>query len=369
MAKTKYWDINNILSKHCLYNLVYGERSNGKTYGVLQYALEQYFENGSELAIIRRMEEDFRGKRGASMFESLINNGVIKKLSKGKWNSIKYYSQRWYFQNVNSDKDETITDEKPFAYAFALSSMEHDKSTSYPRIRTIFFDECLTRGYYLPDEFILFTNVLSTIIRERDDVTIFMAGNTINKYCPYFAEMGLTNVKKQKQGTIDIYTYGDSDLCVAVEYADSPNKQKKSDKYFAFNNPKLHMITKGEWELDLYPHLPLKYLQKNIIYMYFIKFDNETLQCEIISAKDTETKRDVLFTYIHRKTTEIRDNDGLYMVYTNETSPLHNYRKNILKPTTDIERKILSFYAKDKVFYQDNDVGETIRNYMMTCSK
>ena len=364
--KTRYWNVRNILSRQCLYNLVIGERSNGKTYGTLEYALEEYFKNGSEIAIIRRMEEDFRGKRANQLFAPLIKNGVIEKLSKGKYNSVKYYSQRWYLQHLEEKKENCYTDETPFAYAFALSSMEHDKSSSYPNIRTIIFDEFLTRNIYLNDEFVTFQNVLSTIIRDRDDVIVFMLGNTVNKFCPYFKEMGLTNIKKQEQGTIDVYTYGDSGLRVAVEFTgnkDHPTP-KKSDVYFAFNNPKLEMIKKGAWEIDIYPHLPCHYLPKDIKYMYFIKFDGEILQCEIIKVIEPETKRTVIFTYIHRKTTEIKDNGGRYLVYQEEFSPLRNYKRRITKPSSDIEKLILSFYKEDKVFYQDNDVGEIVRNYL-----
>lgn len=366
--KNNYWNISNILSKNCIYNFIYGERSNGKTYGVLQYGLEQYFKRGSEIAIIRRMDEDFKQKRGASMFNALLENGVVQKLSKGKYNSIKYFSQRWYFQHIDEDKKKTYTEEEPFAYAFSLSSMEHDKSTSYPRVRTIFFDECITRDYYLPDEFVLFQNVLSTIIRERDDVLIFMAGNTVNRDCPYFKEMGFTNIKKQIAGTIDVYTYGDSDLRVAVEYCGtSKEKSKKSDKYFAFDNPRLKMITKGAWEIDIYPHLPIKYKPKDIIYKFFIVYNDETLQCEVISTKEPESKRDVIFIYVHRKTTPIKDDDGNYMVYQQEYNPLPNYRRKITKPINDVERKIVQLINMDKMFYQDNDVGELIRNYLMWC--
>ena len=121
------------------------------------------------------------------------------------------------------------------------------------------------------------------------------------------------------------------------------------------------MIKSGVWEMDIYPHLPIKYKPKDIIYMYFIEFDNETLQCEIIDVEDT------LFTYIHRKTTEIKDNDGYYMVYSTQTSPKPNYRKKITKPVTDLEKKIVSFFIRDKVFYQDNTVGEIVRNYIDWC--
>lgn len=366
MAKNKYWDINKILSYHAHYNVVFGERSNGKTYGTLQYGLERYFSGKGKIAIIRRWEEDFRGKQASTMFDSLITNGVIYKLSKGRWNGVIYQSHRWYMckRDIDNPKNVLIDDE-PFAYAFALSSDEHYKSSSYPEITLIVFDEFLTRNVYLPDEFIKFTSILSTIIRLRTNVIIFMLGNTVNKYSPYFVEMGLTNIKKMERGKIDIYHYGDSGLTVAVEYSDFPTKEKKSNMYFAFNNPKLEMIRTGAWEMDIYPHLPCKYKPKDIIYKYYIQFDGETLQCEIINVKN-ENNDDLLFTYIHRKTTEIKE-DGYSMVYSDVSSPLENHRKKITKPVYDIEKKIVSFFIKDKVFYQDNQVGEIVRNYLAYC--
>lgn len=366
MAKTKYWDIRNILSRNAYYNIVFGERTNGKTYGVLQYGLERYFSGKGKMAIIRRWEEDFRGKQASTMFDSLIANGVINKLSKGRWNGVVYQSHRWYLckREIDNPKNVEIDDE-PFAYAFALSSDEHYKSSSYPHITLVLFDEFLTRNTYLPDEFVKFTSILSTIIRLRTNVIIFMLGNTVNKYSPYFTEMGLKNIKNMERGKIDLYTYGDSGLTVAVEYSDFPTKEKKSNVYFAFNNPKLEMIRNGAWEMDIYPHLPIKYKPKDIIYKYYIQFDNETLQCEIINVTD-ENKNNLLFTYIHRKTTEIKE-DGYSIVYSQISSPLPNHRKKITKPVTNLEKRIVSFFLKDKVFYQDNEVGEIVRNYIAWC--
>lgn len=366
MGKTKYWNIQNILSRNALYNVVFGERSNGKTYGVLQYGLERYFSGKGKMAIIRRWEEDFRGKQASTMFDSLIANGVISKLSKGEWNSVIYQSHRWYLckRDIQNPKN-VIVDDSPFAYAFALSSEEHYKSSSYPDITLVLFDEFLTRNTYLPDEFVKFTSILSTIIRLRTNVVIFMLGNTVNQYSPYFAEMGLTNIKKMEKGRIDVYKYGDSGLTVAVEFSDFPTKEKKSNMYFAFNNPKLEMIRSGAWEMDIYPHLPCKYKPKDIIYKYYIEFDGERLQCEIIETKD-ENGTDLLFTYIHRKTTEIKE-DGYSIVYSDVSSALPNHRKKITKPVTDIEKNIVAFFMRDKVFYQSNEIGEIVRNYIAWC--
>jgi len=96
----------------------------------------------------------------------------------------------------------------------------------------------MTRQGYLQNEFILYCNLLSSLIRNREDAVIYMCANTVNRYCPYFKEMGLKDVDTMPQGQICIYTYGNADLTVAVEYCDPVKATEKvASKYFAFDNP------------------------------------------------------------------------------------------------------------------------------------
>ena len=358
--RQKYYSLKNILAKKAQYNVIFGERSNGKTYAVLKYGLQHYAERGEQLAIVRRWQDDFTGKRGATMFDALVSNNEVSRATGGQWTGVYYYGSRWFLCRYEDGK--RVTDEKPFAYGFSVSSMEHDKSTSYPCITTICFDEFLTRTTYLQDEFVLFMNVVSTIIRHRTNVTIFMLGNAVNRYCPYFKEMGLTHISDMKPGDIDIYRYGDSELAVAVEYT-IPNKQgKASDFYFAFDNPKLSMITGGAWEIDIYPHIPRKYKPSDVAFVYYINFDGALLQCEIICQSDCT------FTFIHRKTTRL-ENPEASIVYSMDFSPRPNYSRKITKPTNSVEKRIAEHFIKDKVFYADNEVGEIVRNYLIWCGK
>lgn len=365
MNKIKYYTLNKILAENADYNIIYGERSNGKTTAVEAYALQDYIKSDykNQFAIIRRWEEDYKGKNGSEMFSGIVNLGWVEEWTKGKYNSILYYSQRWYLIKYDKDGNKIKQAEEPFAFGFSITSEEHYKSTSYPNVKTILFDEFITRSYYIPDEFVKFQNLLSTIIRLRVDVKIFMCGNTVNKYCPYFSEMGLTGISKQKRGTIDIYTYGETTLKVAVEYSDFETKSKKSNKYFAFNNPKLQMIKSGSWEIAIYPHLPIKYKPCEVKYIYFIKFNDDILECKIIHSNELKCN----FTYIHRKTTEIKDNKTL--VFDTQPNVRKNYRQKITSIHDELGRKLYSFYLKNKVFYQDNEVGEIIRNYIIWCKK
>ncbi len=358
----KYYSLTNILSKNAQYNIIFGERSNGKTYAILKHIIEEYCKTGHQGALVRRWKEDFRGKRGAQLFDAFANGDMIAQLTNHKYTTIYSYAGKWHLAYKDPITNKLVADEKPFCFGFALSDMEHDKSNSYTNVKTIFFDEFLTRQYYLPDEFVTFMNVVSTIVRQRTDVTIFMAGNTVNQYCPYFTEMGLTHIKDMTKGSIEVYKYGESKLRVAVEYADSLTKQgKPSDIYFAFDNPKLSMITGGTWEMAMYPHLPYKYKPQDIVFKYFMKFNDELLQCEIVNINST------VFTYIHRKTTPIQ-NDNKDFIFSFEYDPRPNHIRNIRKSHNKISRKLGEFFAENRVFYQDNEVGEIVRNYLVQCN-
>ena len=105
MAKEKFYTLDNILTYNADYNIIYGERSNGKTTAILRYGLEEHIKSGykSQLAIIRRWEEDFKGRNGSQMFENIVHLGWVKELTKGKYNAIYYYSKRWFLCSYDND--------------------------------------------------------------------------------------------------------------------------------------------------------------------------------------------------------------------------------------------------------------------------
>lgn len=362
LTDNQFYSLSHILAQGAQYNMVIGERSNGKTFAALEYGLTQYVQSGKQMAYVRRWKEDYRGKRGENLFSGLISANKIEEITAGQWTQTRYYSGKWHLAKYDADLDKLVYDETPFCYGFSISDQEHDKSSSFPNITTIVFDEFMTRQYYLPNEFVLFTNVLSTIIRHRSDVKIFMLANTVNKYCPYFKEMGLKHITEMEQGDIDVYTYGTSSLKVAVEYCKPSEKGKASDVYFTFNNPALQMITGGAWEIDMYPHLPRKYRRSDVIFNFYINFDDTLLDCEVIALPDCS------FIYIHEKTTPIKD-ESTSLIFSDQYDPRPNFVRNLRKPPNTICKRIASYFKNDKVFYQDNEVGEIVRNYLMYCQQ
>lgn len=366
--KEKFYSLDNILEKRCQYNMIIGERSNGKTYAVEKYIIERAWKYHEQGAIIRRYRLDFQGKRGGAMFAPLVENGEITEITGGEWTGVYYYASQWYFcRRAETDENRIEKSEEPFCYAFALTEMEHDKSSGYPGVTTIMFDEFMSRMGYVADEFVLYMNTLSTIIRYRDNVKIFMLGNTVTKDCPYFKEMGLDHIQKMEQGTIDVYTYGQSKLKVAVEFCGSSDKKarkKPSDVYFAFNNPRLQMITgTGHvWELGIYPHKPIDFTPKDIKFIYFISYNDNLLQCEIVMSGNYN------FTFIHPKTTDLRHPEK-DLIFDTESNPLYNYSRKLGQGTSPIMSRIVTYYRDEKIFFSDNETGEVLRNYLDWCKR
>ena len=66
MESNAFYSLDKILAQNADYNIIYGERSNGKTTAVLRYGLDDHIKSGyvNQIAIVRRWEEDFKGKNG-----------------------------------------------------------------------------------------------------------------------------------------------------------------------------------------------------------------------------------------------------------------------------------------------------------------
>jgi hypothetical protein len=359
----EFYNLKRIDQRKALYNMIIGQRSNGKTYAVIQEkCVKAYFKNGARLALIRRFKEDLAPRNIGELLTPHLP--LIEKLSKGRFNSIKYYNREFWFCRRN-DKDE-IEDisETSVIKCFSLNTWESAKGADNGFFETILFDEFLTRGFYLKDEFVIFTQILSSIIRNRDGTTIYMLANTVNKYCPYFAEMGITNIDKMEQGTIDLYRYGNSDLTVAVEYCADSGASKKINKYFAFDNPRLQMITTGSWETDSYPHCPVDYEKEDILYHAFIDFSGALIHGEVVRYIDTYTRNKHLFVFFYKQTKEM-ELDEVEVLYTDRADSNVLHCHSARERPTKRHELFINLISTHNDFYCSNEVGEIVRNWKM----
>src|SRR5699024_2860422 len=145
---------------------------------------------------------------------------------------------------------------------FAVSQATHYKSNSYPNVGTIMFDEFMRADHvYLVDEVVQFLNLVSTIVREKDDATIFLIANTVSWNSPYFKKFGLRDISKMKPGDLAEFTYKkkratgeDIVMRIAVEYCQDTASYggKASDVYFVIDDDRVNMITDGSFAIPEY---------------------------------------------------------------------------------------------------------------------
>lgn len=244
----KYYSLTKILATKADYNLIIGQRSNGKTYACCKFMLEAYKKTRRRFAYIRRWADDLKGFRAEELFSPLAD--VVEKIF-GEGYYIRYYRHKYYLCNEADEKIDVI------GYALALSEASHTKSVAYVNVKYILFDEFIQMSgeRQLTDERAKFENTLSTIIRDKQDVVIFMCANTVSKFSPYFIYFGI-DINKVKQGTIFTKELPIDDskgiLRVSIEYCEYNEEiGKKVSKYTTSK-----MIRTGQWEIPPTDDIP-----------------------------------------------------------------------------------------------------------------
>lgn len=353
----QYYDIKPIDDTNAVYRMIIGQRSNGKTYSVCKHIIENYFSKGYRSAYIRRWDEDIQPKHLSSLFAPHYK--LIEELSGGQYNSVSYRAKEFHLVYVDEDGKITAKDPEAFCVTASINTAEHTKGQDRGEVHLILFDEFMTRNGYLTNEFVQYCNLLSSLIRDRSDTIIYMLANTVNRYCPYFEEMGLKDIESMPQGEVYVYTYGNSDLTVAVEYCDPVKATEKvASKYFAFDNPQLEMITSGAWELMFYPRPPYKIFKEDIKRLFYIQFGEQLLCGEIVKNKTD------LFIFFHPQTKDvtIKDKD---VFYTDQFTTSICHVRFLKDQPTELHKLIANLIIKKSVCFSDNETGELFRNWLI----
>ena len=358
--KQRFYNIKNLLSKNAQYNILLGERSNGKSYATKYMMLWEafheldyfgYLEKNKiskkryQFAYIRRWQDEVKARDVELYFADM----PIADITNGKYNGVECYRRDIYFKFT--DDNGVSTRGKKIGSAFALTGVTHYKSLAFPLIGNIVFEEFITNQGYIGHEVDNLTDLVSTIAR-RDSVRVFMIGNTINRLCPYFTEWGLTHVKEQAQGTIDIYTHSTNqideegqpiEIVIAVEYC--ANSGKNSQMFFG---KKSEMITSGTWSTSEFPHLPRPINTYHIKYSIYYKYNQFAFRIDLIC--DNKER----FLYVSDAPSEVPQR--IKRVVTDDFTT-SKYATYYLTEKTRYDTIIIELLAQHKVFFSSNLTG------------
>lgn len=205
--------------------------------------VNNFIDTGKKFAYVRRTADQIRRRDMKVLFKD-INDLASQPEILG--DTIKYDTENG-FHFFNDDGQMTI-----IGYPFSIEEGVKRKGIPWNDINLIFFDEFLEYGRKIVDEVPLFLNLISTIVRTREDVVIYMCANTVSKASVYFDLFGI-DYKQLKRG--HIYTFKHiGGVTGAIERCFAPatgSKNKVTNKYIGFdNNPTSDMILYGEWEYD-----------------------------------------------------------------------------------------------------------------------
>ena len=194
---SQYYDSSEIDKLHAIYNLIIGQRSNGKTFCICRKIIDAYIDDNVQSSYIRRLKEEIVGMALTTLFDP--HSDYIKQKTNNKFNGVHYYRRAFYLcryeKKQTGETERVATDKKPFCRCYAINIAETTKGADPGPQRYVLFDEFITRRYYINNEFVHFQNLLSSLIRDRSGTTIYMLANTVNKFCPYFAEMGVSDIQ------------------------------------------------------------------------------------------------------------------------------------------------------------------------------
>lgn len=246
----EFWTGDRIRSYNANYNIIFGERSNGKTYDTIKYALDSYIDRGWQFVIMRRNSDEITASFATQFLKN--HDGYLKnKLGENAETS--YYAGKFYLYR---DRKENPKDKEIIGYTMSVSGWTKYKGSSYPDVHIIILDEFLTTHRYVWEnplkplqEFNDFINNVSTIARCNDDVEIYLLGNTVTRYSPYFDGFGIDPFSIKKGEIVTFKTK--QGALIAVEHCKGSGV-KKSDKLLNFGSTG-KMIINGEWEINSFP--------------------------------------------------------------------------------------------------------------------
>ena len=183
--------------------LLIGARGLGKTFGVRQIFVEDYIKNKIRFAVIFRSNE-VKKKVSHVFFDKLISAGLFEKYVFKTDTTYAYIAEKP--KNKKNKIKWSIC-----GYFVSLSTAQNDKQiAAFDRVRNICVDEILIKTTdiyhrYLPNEVDMVADLIDTVTRERPDSRIvenlrkprvFMLGNAVDLFNPYFERYGIKEPPK-----------------------------------------------------------------------------------------------------------------------------------------------------------------------------
>ena len=343
--KQIHYNIDNIDKEDANFNLIYGEKSNGKSYQVKhKKAVEHYLKTGKRFILLRRWKEDISNL----WIEQYFADVDVAKLTNNKYNCISQYRKVLYFSiyDVNTGKTQRV---EKIGYVMSLSTEQHMSSASFLDVDVIIFEEFMERGTYIPHEPDRLMIFYSTIDRKRGTTKLYMVGNSISRVCPYIKEWDLDTIfRNLKQGEIATKEIHNEEnvVKIAIEFC-----MASGGKTMTIGNAS-SMIDKGSWQTFPQPRLPKSYKEYKMLFRFGFQYKGFRFICEYL--QDNVIHETIFFIYPTNK--EFRDN---IIVFSDEIKVSSLWQRDIynISIKNDRLKNLFMNFKENKIFYSSDLCG------------
>lgn len=339
------------------------ERSVGKTTNIMLMGMCMNAMYGTQIQLVRH--HIAKASYYKELFNTIVNykqGHYIKKITDGKYNSVKYYQKRFYYIMVDDNGKEVDKAPEPFCVSLAAEDCYALCSTyESPRGDWIVLDECFN-DRNTADEFVRFVHLHKTIVRERISDKIFVLGNTLDINNIWFRQLMIQNeVRKLKRGDAKI-VHTPEEMPIYIHFLENraPERRRKfNSMHYGFSNPELNAIVgNGEWNVKMYPQTCE--LQDRVMLargIYFSYHDDLFLEGAFIST------RSGFFFEVHPANVQsAKRGDILYTLIT----PLAN--NETFFGNDKLSKKILQFMKSKRIVFSDNEAGDLFEKFLIECA-
>lgn len=240
--------------------VIQGMRSNGKTYGVLEYCIRDYKDHGRRFIYTRRLAESITKKNIAELLDPFMVNPYVKTpLIEELWGEgakIRYNVGK--FEVIKPDDPDFEKEIIGYVESLSTTGTWKSKYSDAQNIYNFILDEFLPlkSERALPEEINSFEQATSSVFRSHaENCKVFLIGNTVSVYSPYFTNFGINTFSMNQQGkiyNIELPNEVGEPTKVAFQWTPSNTKISKQTSKFMRSSK----IAMGEYEIDPVAEIP-----------------------------------------------------------------------------------------------------------------
>lgn len=346
-------------------------RSYGKTTAWLLVNLILYWMYGSPSVYLRQLDSYVTPTQLNNLFDVVVQNGYIEKITDGAYNNISYYSRRWTLYKNDDEGNVLYKAPEPALYCYGVNEcMKLKSSLNLPKCILIIYDEFIDKRY-MPSEFEFTMDIVKTIFRDRSVGNVVFLANTIDRTSPWFDEFLVRHeIKVLKAGRPKIITtpLGTTLSLEILELNVTQRKAKSNARFFGFANPKLASITGlSEWAEKSYRHIPshreIDTNQTETVYSgLYVFYQGELLRLRIVHHP--------VFGYgVYVEPANMAHDDSIILTLESPAADSRYVYCDGTATGKKLFKTIWNLYAQGKFFYATNTQGELLDSYLTQCGR